>query len=83
MLMLNLNYFLNQSNRTQRRLWQERESAVSVVVPVPYGFTLASDGKTLQVCAQEQKVITLVKRLKRKGHSLGEIAMLLSKQQTV
>lgn len=47
---------------------------------VPYGSTLASDGKTLLKEPNEQKVIRLAKRLRKKGKSLSQIANALAEK---
>jgi DNA invertase Pin-like site-specific DNA recombinase len=45
---------------------------------IPYGFMIGSDQKNLQNNPKEQKIITLVKKLKKRGHSLGEITIILN-----
>jgi len=41
---------------------------------VPYGFSLASDGKTLVKCGEEQEAITLALDLRGQGYSASGIA---------
>ncbi|MCA1962241.1 MAG: recombinase family protein [Desulfomonile sp.] len=47
---------------------------------VPFGFSLASDGKTLVESGEEQKAIRLSLRLKRQGHSAAAIARELNRR---
>lgn len=47
---------------------------------IPYGFVLGQDGTTLQEDPEEQRVIHLVRRLRRKGVSLRQIARELDRK---
>lgn len=44
-----------------------------LVGSVPYGWTLASDGRTLEPCAEEQSMIALARELRETGLSLRKI----------
>ncbi|MCH9637805.1 MAG: recombinase family protein [Gammaproteobacteria bacterium] len=46
---------------------------------IPYGFKLAADGKRLIRDAREQKVVAVVRRLRKKGESLRAIATELAR----
>jgi len=47
---------------------------------IPFGFSLASDGKTLVKSAGEQEAIRLALKLKAKGHSAASIARELNRR---
>jgi hypothetical protein len=47
---------------------------------VPYGWTLADDGKTLLTNPKEQKAISLIKELHAKGYSSRAICRELEKE---
>jgi DNA invertase Pin-like site-specific DNA recombinase len=47
---------------------------------IPYGFNLASDGRTLALNKREQTVIRRIRQLRSKGQRLRQIAALLNKQ---
>jgi site-specific DNA recombinase len=47
---------------------------------VPFGFTLADDGKTLESDSKEQATIAMIRELNDKGHSLRKIAETLTKR---
>ncbi len=47
---------------------------------IPYGWKLTEDGKTLSKNPEEQKAISLMKRLRAKGHSLRAICRKLAQK---
>ena len=47
---------------------------------IPFGYYLDTDGQTLLEDREEQKVILLIKRLRRRGHSLRSICLELETQ---
>ena len=47
---------------------------------IPYGFDLASDGRTLTLNKHEQTVIGRICQLRTRGQSLRQIAALMNKQ---
>lgn len=48
---------------------------------VPFGYSLADDGKTLVECGEEQEAIRLTRLLKAKGHSAAAIARELNRRR--
>ncbi|MFH1113719.1 MAG: recombinase family protein [Pseudomonadota bacterium] len=62
------------SERTANALQTKRERNEKTGGIVPFGFTLADDGKTLLPHASEQQIIEKIHRLKAKGHSFRSIA---------
>lgn len=47
---------------------------------IPYGWTLANDGKTLVMNIEEQKTIRFIKKLRAKGYNYSAICRKLIKQ---
>jgi DNA invertase Pin-like site-specific DNA recombinase len=47
---------------------------------IPYGYRLAEDGKNLERAPGEQKVVKLVRRLRKQGKSLRHIAETLTRR---
>lgn len=47
---------------------------------IPFGYTVAEDGKQLIEDATEQKALRLIKRLRRQGHSYQDIATELNEK---
>jgi site-specific DNA recombinase len=59
---------------------QHKKSKGKRVGKVPFGFDLADDGVSLIENAQEQNVLSLIRRLRGDGYSLREIAAELTHQ---
>ena len=47
---------------------------------IPYGFTVANDGKTLEPCPTEQTALQRMMSLRTQGYSLRKIAVLLNSE---
>ena len=65
--------------RTKSALKHKRLNGEKTGGDIPFGYSLDIDGQTLKEDAKEQEVIRLIKRLKRKGHSLRSICRTLEK----
>jgi DNA invertase Pin-like site-specific DNA recombinase len=59
--------------RTRQAL-QFKKSQGQRIGGIPYGFQLATDGKHLEQCANEQKVLARIRKMRMSGCSLREIA---------
>jgi len=66
--------------RTKTALKHKRSNGEKTGGDVPYGYSLAKDGRTLTEIPEEQKTIALMKRLKGKGYSLRGICDELEKK---
>ncbi len=66
--------------RTQAVMAYKKEKGEKTGGDVPYGYDLAPDGVSLIVNEEEQKAISLIKRLKNKGRSLRKICLELTKK---
>lgn len=69
------------SARTRAALDAKRRRGERVSGLVPFGYALASDGRTLLVDAEEQQVIELIQRLRQEGLSLPAIAEDLNRRE--
>lgn len=63
---------------TQKIMAQMRAEGLYTGGRVPYGYTLAADGSTLDEDPEEQKVITRIQILRAEGYSLRRIAARLN-----
>jgi DNA invertase Pin-like site-specific DNA recombinase len=66
------------SERTSNAL-QHKRSKSELVGSVPFGYSLAADGITLEENPTQQEALVLIGKLKTKGLSLRQIAQELSK----
>ena len=66
------------AERTRQALHQKR-GRNELVGAVPYGYRLAENGIKLVEVAKEQRVLTRMRRLRRRGVSYGEIASRLTR----
>ncbi|MBA7495970.1 DNA-invertase hin [subsurface metagenome] len=67
------------SERTKTALAHKKANGERIGT-VPYGYRLTEDGKTLNKDENEQTVLTRMKRLRSKGHTLQAIADRLNKE---
>ena len=66
--------------RTKAALAHKRANGEKTGGGVPFGYSLGIDGRILMENPEEQKVILLIKRLRRRGHSLRSICRELETQ---
>jgi site-specific DNA recombinase len=66
--------------RTKAALRHKRANGQKTGGGIPFGYFLDTDGQTLLEDREEQKVILLIKRLRRRGHSLRSICLELETQ---
>ena len=62
------------SARTRAALDAKRRRGERVSGLVPFGYTLAQDGRTLEANAEEAQVIETIRTLREQGHSMPAIA---------
>jgi DNA invertase Pin-like site-specific DNA recombinase len=65
------------SERTSNAL-QHKKAKGELVGSIPFGYSLAADGKTLEENPSQQEALVLIGKLKAKGLSLRQIAQELS-----
>ena len=73
-------YELGMIRFRTRAALQAKKARGERVGSIPYGYSLAEDGKHLVPCAREQEVVRLVKLLRAAGASLRAIGSELAER---
>lgn len=68
------------ADRTRRALDVKRQRGERISSLLPYGFTLAADGKTLEPRSDEQRVISVLRQLRAGGLSFSAVARELNRR---